>query len=137
MTNVIDVKSPEKRHEEKSLVNNQKEEPIINVVSDDKVGELKFDTEQNNKGTYNLIQEQKRIAEERSNRLDRYNYDLEMKKEPRYINQIEDEPAYKRQGIELESVESSKSEEPISRLTINEEDKELRNNNSFLHDNVD
>ena len=137
MTNVIDVKSPEKRYEENSLVNNQKEEPIINVVSDDKAGELKFDTEQNNKGTYNLIQEQKRIAEERSNRLDRYNYDLEMKKEPRYINQIEDEPAYKRQGIELESVESSKSEEPISRLTINEEDKELRNNNSFLHDNVD
>ena len=51
MTNVIDVKYPEKRYEEKSLVNNQKEEPIINVVSDDKAGELKFDTEQNNKGT--------------------------------------------------------------------------------------
>ena len=61
------------------LVNNQKEEPIINVVNDDKVGELKFDTEQNNNESYNLIQEQKRIAQERSNRLDRYNYDLEMR----------------------------------------------------------
>ena len=137
MTNVLDVKYPEKSNRDNNLVNIQKEEPIINVVNDDKVGELKFDTEQNNNESYNLIQEQKRIAQERSNRLDRYNYDLEMKKEPRYIHQIEDEPAYKRQGIELENIESSKSEEPISRLTINEEDKELRNNNSFLHDNVD
>ena len=137
MTNILDDKYPKKSHEDNSLINNQKEEPIINVVNDDKVGELKFDTEQNNNESYNLIQEQKRIAQERSNRLDRYNYDLELRKEPRYINQIEDEPAYKRQGIELENIESSKSEEPISRLTINEEDKELRNNNSFLHDNVD
>ena len=137
MTNILDDKKPEEKQLDNSFFNNQKEEPIINVVNDDKVGELKFDTEQNNNESYNLIQEQKRIAQERSNRLDRYNYDLEMRKEPRYINQIEDEPAYKRQGIELENIESSKSEEPISRLTINEEDKELRNNNSFLHDNVD
>ena len=137
MTNVLDFKYPEKKYVDNSFVNNQKEEPIINVVNDDKVGELKFDTEQNNNESYNLIQEQKRIAQERSNRLDRYNYDLEMRKEPRYIHQKEDEPAYRRQGIELENIESSKSEEPISRLTIDEEDKELRNNNSFLHDNVD
>ena len=90
-----------------------------------------------NDKTYNLIQEQKRIAEERSNRLDRYNYDLEKKKESRHIQHFEDEPAYKRKGIELENVENSSSEEPISRLTLNENDQELKNNNSFLHDNVD
>jgi len=89
------------------------------------------------KNTFNLIEEQKRIAKERSDRLDRYNYDLELKKESNHIKHIEDEPAYKRQGIELEKIDDSFSEEPISRLTINEDGKELKSNNSFLHDNVD
>jgi len=91
----------------------------------------------NKKNTFNLIEEQKRIAKERSDRLDRYNYDLELKKESSHIKHIEDEPAYKRQGIELEKIDDSFSEEPISRLTINEDGDELKSNNSFLHDNVD
>ncbi len=89
------------------------------------------------KSTFNLIEEQKRIAKERSDRLERYNYDLELKKESKHVKHIEEEPAYKRQGIELEKIDDSFSEEPISRLTINEDGKELKNNNSFLHDNVD
>ena len=89
------------------------------------------------KNTFNLIEEQKRIAKERSDRLDRYNYDLELKKESSHVKHIEDEPAYKRQGIELEKIDDSFSEEPISRLTINEDGDELKSNNSFLHDNVD
>ena len=87
--------------------------------------------------TFNLIEEQKRIAKERSDRLERYNYDLELKKESKHVKYIEEEPAFKRQGIELEKIDDSFSEEPISRLTINEDGKELKNNNSFLHDNVD
>ena len=114
-------------------------EPIIN---EEKVNMIQEKLEQDshlriNDDTYNLIQEQKRIAEERSNRLDRYNYDLELKKDARHIQHIEDEPAYKRQGVELENVERSDSEEPISRLTLNENEQELKSNNSFLHDNVD
>jgi len=89
------------------------------------------------KNTFNLIEEQKRIAKERSDRLDRYNYDLELKKESSHVKHIEDEPAYKRQGIELEKIDDSFSEEPISRLTVNEDGDELKSNNSFLHDNVD
>ena len=100
-------------------------DPYDNIISFDK------------KNTFNLIEEQKRIAKERSDRLDRYNYDLELKKESNHIKHIEDEPAYKRQGIELEKIDDSFSEEPISRLTINEDGNELKNNNSFLHDNVD
>ena len=100
-------------------------DPYDNITSFDK------------KNTFNLIEEQKRIAKERSDRLDRYNYDLELKKESNHIKHIEDEPAYKRQGIELEKIDDSFSEEPISRLTINEDGKELKSNNSFLHDNVD
>ena len=139
---------------EVSDVVSETSEPIINEVSDvvsetsepiineEKVNMIQEKLEQDshlriNDDTYNLIQEQKRIAEERSNRLDRYNYDLELKKDARHIQHIEDEPAYKRQGVELENVERSDSEEPISRLTLNENEQELKSNNSFLHDNVD
>ncbi len=125
--------------------------PIINEVSEAKIDTLVSDNKSaigniesvansslpGDNDAYNLIQEQKRIAEERSNRLDRYNYDLELKKESRHMQHIEDEPAYKRQGVQLDDIEGSDSEEPISRLTLNENEQELRSNNSFLHDNVD
>ena len=51
----------------------------------------------------------------------------------------EKEPAYKRHGIDLEEVSHS-SENNESRLTLNldeNDDIQLRTNNSFLHDNVD
>ena len=69
--------------------------------------------------------------------MDRYNYDLDLKKETRHMQHFEEEPAYKRKGVQLEDVENSSIEEPISRLTLNEGEQELKNNNSFLHDNVD
>ncbi len=55
------------------------------------------------------------------------------------ISDMEKEPAYKRRNIKLDSVPHS-SESSVSRYTLsNEEEKkgELRQNNSFLHDNVD
>ena len=55
------------------------------------------------------------------------------------ISEMEKEPAYKRRNIKLDSVPHS-SETNVSRYTLsNEEEKksELRQNNSFLHDNVD
>ena len=55
------------------------------------------------------------------------------------ISDMEKEPAYKRRNIKLDSVPHS-SESNVSRYTLsNEEEKksELRQNNSFLHDNVD
>ena len=55
------------------------------------------------------------------------------------LDEIEKEPAYKRLGIDLDEVNHS-SENNESRLTLNldeNEDIQLRTNNSFLHDNVD
>ena len=53
------------------------------------------------------------------------------------IEDIEKQPAYKRMGIELDETDSSDSN--ISRTSVNTDDDEvdLRSNNSFLHDNVD
>ncbi|MEQ8325399.1 MAG: cell division protein FtsZ [Vicingaceae bacterium] len=55
------------------------------------------------------------------------------------ISEMESEPAYKRRSIKLDDVPHS-SEDNISRFTLSEEDDnktKLRENNSFLHDNVD
>ena len=55
------------------------------------------------------------------------------------IDNIENEPAYKRRGIELENKNYS-DENEISRtsITLDENDEmKIRKNNSFLHDNVD
>jgi cell division protein FtsZ len=57
------------------------------------------------------------------------------------ISELENEPAYKRREIELNNTPHS-SESEVSRYTLSEseEDKnkvELKDNNSFLHDNVD
>ncbi len=79
----------------------------------------------------------KRTTEARKMHLKKLNYTFH--KNPSNIDEIEKEPAYKRQNIELDDTPNS-SENSKSRTTIDEDDDsgfQLRSNNSFLHDNVD
>lgn len=75
---------------------------------------------------------------ERVDRLRKFNYPLQN----RPIEELENEPAYKRRGKSLDDVAHS-SDNNLSRWTLNDrgdEDNdrwELRDNNSFLHDSVD
>lgn len=73
-------------------------------------------------------------TEERKRKMKEFNY--KFKNSPSRIDEIEKQPAYKRMGIDLND---SKNEPNISRTSVNTEDNEieLRRNNSFLHDNVD
>jgi cell division protein FtsZ len=75
-------------------------------------------------------------AEERKRKMKEFNY--KFRNSAAKIDEIERQPAYKRMGIELEDT-SDVHEEQISRTTVNLDDDELdlRSNNSFLHDNVD
>ncbi|MFZ6050999.1 cell division protein FtsZ [Halocola ammonii] len=64
-------------------------------------------------------------------------------KTPSGLSDLESEPAYKRRNVKLDNVKHS-SESNVSRYTISEETDEngekktqIRENNSFLHDNVD
>jgi cell division protein FtsZ len=60
-------------------------------------------------------------------------------KSPGGINELEKEPAYKRRNISLDDTPHS-SESNVSRYTLSEDEDNktnLRQNNSFLHDNVD
>ena len=54
---------------------------------------------------------------------------------PSGISQLENEPAFKRRKVQLLDQKKA-SDSNISRFTLNG-DSELKNNNSFLHDNVD
>lgn len=77
----------------------------------------------------------KERANERRKRMKEFNYKFNNAK----IDEIEKEPAYKRQGVDLDDVQHS-SENNASRLSIgldDNDDIQLRSNNSFLHDNVD
>lgn len=72
--------------------------------------------------------------EKRKAHLKAFNY--QFKHQMQRIDEMEREPAYKRMGLDLDA-EAPKSN---SRLTLNTDDNDdlqLRTNNSFLHDNVD
>ncbi len=76
-----------------------------------------------------------RKSRERLARLKSLNYRLGTGN----LNELEQEPAYKRKNVKLESVPHS-SESSVSRYTLSLEDEkkaQIKSNNSFLHDNVD
>lgn len=73
-------------------------------------------------------------ADERRQKMKAFNYKFNSSK----IDEIEKEPAYKRQGVNLSEVESSEPNVSRTSIAVDEnEDVQLRSNNSFLHDNVD
>ncbi|QNJ96929.1 cell division protein FtsZ [Constantimarinum furrinae] len=74
-------------------------------------------------------------SEERKKTMKEFNY--KFRNNNSKIEDIEKQPAYKRMGIDLD--EKSNGDSNISRTSVNtdDDDIELRSNNSFLHDNVD
>ncbi len=77
----------------------------------------------------------KERADERRKKLKDFNYKFQ--NNVNSIDEIEKEPAYKRQGIALKE---NTRDNKISKTSISEDsndDIQLRSNNSFLHDNVD
>lgn len=73
-------------------------------------------------------------AAERRARMKNFNYKF---RNNNNIDEIEKQPAYKRAGIDLDG---NPANQKLSRTTINNDDDDdlnLRSNNSFLHDNVD
>ncbi|MDT7828038.1 cell division protein FtsZ [Pricia sp. S334] len=75
-------------------------------------------------------------ADERRRKLKDFNYKFQNNVSS--VDEIEREPAYKRQGVDLSA--APRQEGKISRTTLggdSNDDIQLRSNNSFLHDNVD
>ena len=84
--------------------------------------------------------EQQQKAKERMERIQEYTHKL---KDANGLTELEKEPAYKRRDIKFDDIEHSSEDVKESRFTLGAIDEngqtkiELRDNNSFLHDNVD
>ena len=77
----------------------------------------------------------KERADERRRKMKDFNHKFNNAK----VDEYERVPAYKRQGVNLDDTQHS-SDTKASRLSVGTDDNDdiqLRNNNSFLHDNVD
>ena len=78
---------------------------------------------------------QKQRSDERKLRMKQFNYKFNKSK----IEDLVDEPAYKRKGIKFDH-DNSNEDSNVSRTSISldeNNDTKIRKNNSFLHDNVD
>ena len=104
-------------------------------IKEETVSEISDSDEEIDPLSTSLEDLQKQRSKDRRLRMKEFNYKFNNSK----IDEIEKEPAYKRHGVDLEETKYS-SDEDRSRLTLDideNEDIQLRKNNSFLHDNVD
>ena len=77
----------------------------------------------------------KHRADDRRKKLKEFNYKFH--NNPSKIEELEKEPAYKRNGVDLSNNSQSNTNSRMSLGTDSNDDMQLRSNNSFLHDNVD
>jgi len=74
-------------------------------------------------------------TEERRKKMKEFNHKFQNSKQ--FIEEMEKEPAYKRQNIELNQIDQKPKLSNISLSLDSNNELQLRSNNSFLHDNVD
>ena len=107
------------------------EPPVVQAVQEE-VAEPGLDDDKSDES----IEDQLKKSKERIMRLK----DLSMKlRTTNGLQELENEPAYKRKQMQLQQVQHS-SESQVSRFTLSNDEEggtEIRPNNSFLHDNVD
>lgn len=111
---------------------NDDEKITVHVLEDDQTS---IDLDANNKKTLSP-EEQQKLSQERLSRIKDYTQKL---KKADGIQEFENEPAYVRRNIQLDTTPPSE-EETKGRLSVSKDDEgtsSLNNNNSFLHDNVD
>lgn len=124
-----------------SVINQDKEEKeeelqfeLKSTTPQSEIKEIETESEEVSPLSLTISELQKR-AEERRQKMKGFNYKFsdQMNKN---IDEIERQPAYKRLGVDLDNATAlSKSKTKLS--TDENDDIQLKSNNSFLHDNVD
>ncbi|NKI30398.1 cell division protein FtsZ [Croceivirga thetidis] len=128
---------------ESQLVSAQSDEPVVleeelklekkTVAVEETHAEAEEKVDPFNSSISDLLKER---ADERKKKLKDFNYKFK-NNNVNSIDEIEKEPAYKRQGVDIEQ---KPKEQKLSRTSLGEDsndEMQLRSNNSFLHDNVD
>tara|TARA_B110000495_G_scaffold188539_1_gene188830 strand:+ start:92 stop:1708 length:1617 start_codon:yes stop_codon:yes gene_type:complete len=112
---------------------------ITDIIEENKEEKLDSENEEKintEKELLNGNQSMRIEARERENRLREISLKL---RTPSGLSRLENEPAFKRNNIDLEDTSHS-SEDDISHYTLTESDDDkliLKDNNPYLHDNVD
>lgn len=105
------------------------------TVPQTEINEIQTESEEVSPLSLTISELQKR-AEERRQTMKGFNYKFtdQMNKN---IDEIERQPAYKRMGVDLDQSDTAISKSKTSLSTDDNDDIQLKSNNSFLHDNVD
>ncbi|MFD2566411.1 cell division protein FtsZ [Pseudotenacibaculum haliotis] len=105
------------------------------TATQEEINEIETESEEVSPLSLTISELQKR-AEERRKTMKGFNYKFtdQMSKN---IDEIERQPAYKRLGVDLDDTNTAISKSKTSLSTDDNDDIQLRSNNSFLHDNVD
>jgi len=123
----------------KTVVKEQVEEELQFNVRTEPITEVTKKTKKDEVSPLHLtISELQSRSQDRKEKMKQFNYKFSNKLNQN-IDEIEKEPAYKRMGVELdETTLSSETNQSRTVLGVDEnDDLQLRSNNSFLHDNVD
>ncbi|MDY7394520.1 cell division protein FtsZ [Aureibaculum sp. 2210JD6-5] len=116
------------------------EELVFNVRVEKKEVENKESTMDEEESPLSLtIEELQKRADDRRKKMKDFNYRFTNR--PSNNEEYQSKPAYKRMGVDLDDIEpSSEPTENKSRISLSSDDNDdiqLRSNNSYLHDNVD
>ena len=108
---------------------------LKNSIPQSEINEIEASSEEVSPMSLTITELQKR-AEERRQKMKGFNYKFtdQMNKN---IDEIERQPAYKRLGVNLDESSSIISKSKTTLSTDDNDDIQLKSNNSFLHDNVD
>jgi cell division protein FtsZ len=107
---------------------------LKSTVPQAEINEIETESEEVSPLSLTIAEVQKR-ANERREKMKAFNYKF-TDQVNKNIDDIEKQPAYKRMGVDLDTNAAiSKSKTKLS--TDDNDDIQLRSNNSFLHDNVD
>ncbi|MBI3134193.1 MAG: cell division protein FtsZ [Bacteroidetes bacterium] len=136
-TNLFESKT--ESFESKKEVEGEKKESVIRHMLTDDLDERVDSNDGLQTKTPLSLDEQQKRTKERMERIQSYTSKL---KTSSGLTDLEKEPAYKRKNIAINDIPHS-SEEQMSKFTLSEETEDgkrkfgLKENNSFLHDNVD
>lgn len=108
---------------------------LKSATPQDEINEIETESEEVSPLSLTIAELQKR-AEERRQKMKGFNYKF-TDQVNKNIDEIERQPAYKRMGVDLDETDAAISKSKTTLSTDDNDDIQLRSNNSFLHDNVD
>lgn len=125
---LTESKAEEKKPVDDELVFEKRTEPV-----QEKVNEDESEVDPMNSSITDLL---KKRTEERKKKMKDFNY--KFANSANRVDELEKQPAYKRLGIDLDESTAANSKISRTSLSTDENDEiQLRGNNSYLHDNVD